>query len=410
VDKGVGTFASIFNPTLTAPYMNASAQYPNPTSSGPQRATYPPGSGDNVPPDFPDLLGLITAHSSSGSASAAPGSGMADAGVGSAVTIPALGLSIGRASSHVEVSGNTGPAISRVVTTLHDIDLRVPAPPGGVALPIPLSAGSELLHIGTLVLTATTERSPGAAQATSQSQLEASGVSVLGQSARLDQNGLTVLGSPSALNGPIRQLIQQLSSPKCTPNPPIGVPNGPSLPASQPVFTIGPPVLRNQLTHGGNERSVAMSGLTICMATIVPVPNASSNPVSPTPTIYTITLGNLDSSAYGIALPSDTSSGGTFVPVLPETGVVPGGTDTTTTITTPGSPGSNGAGAGGGNAGGSQQGLVAVLTGGILSPRVVVTMASLAELALLVTLWLSYRRARSLRALDAAAESPMDLV
>jgi hypothetical protein len=412
VDTAVGTFAAIFNPTLTAPYEHAQASYPNPNSSGPQRATFPPGSSDNVPPDFPDILGLTSAHSSSGSASAAPGRGVADAGVGSAVTIPALGLSIGRASSHVEVSGATGPAISEVVTALHDVDLRVPASPGGIALPMPLPAGTTLLHIGALTLTAITERAPGAAAATSHTSMAVSDVEVLGHSARLDQNGLSVDGVPSPLNGRIGQLIAALGSRRCTPNPPIGVPNGPSLPVSQPVLTVGPPVLEDQASHGGNERTVSMTGLTLCLAGITPVPNASAQPLSPTPTIYTITLGTAASSAYGITLPQETGlSVGGLPPSLPETGMVPGGFDTTTTTTggTPGTPGSVGAASTGGSGGGVGA-LLATLTGGILNPKVVVTVATIAELVLLATLWLSYRLAAATRRHDASPTSRMDLI
>jgi len=411
VDSAVDTFAAIFNPTLTAPYERAQASYPNPGSSGPQRATFPPGSSDNVPPDFPDLFGLASAHSSSGSATAAPGRGVADAGVGSAVTVPALGLSIGRTSSHVEVSGDTGPAIAMVVTTLHDVDLRVPAPPGGIALPVPLPVGTTLLHIGALTLTAVTERAPGAATAVSHTSMAVSDLTVLGHSARIDQNGISLDGSPSALNGPIGQLIGALGSRQCTPNPPIGVPNGPSLPASQPVLTIGPPVVQDQLSHAGNERTVAMTGLTLCLAAIAPVPNASSQPLSPTPTVYTITLGNATSSAYGISLPQETGlSIGGLPPSLPESGVLPGGVDTTTTTTggTPGTP-AGATPAIGGSRGGSGS-LLARLTGGILSPQVVVTVATLAELALLGTLWLSYRLAAAPRRDDPSPGSRMDLI
>jgi len=412
VDQAVNTVAGVLNPTLTAPYEHASATYPNPAGSGPQRATFPPGSADNVPPDFPDILGLASAHSSSGSATAAPGRGVADAGVGSAVTVPALGLSVGRTSSHVEVSGDTGPAIATVVTTLQDVDLRVPSVPGGIALPVPLPAGTVLLHIGELVLTATTERAPGAAAATSRTSLEASGVTVLGHSARLDQGGLSVDGTPSPVDSVVSQLFGALSSQRCTPQPPIGVPNGPQLPVSQPVLSIGPPVLHDTPSHNGNERSVSMSALTICLAGIAPVPNASSQPLSPTPTIYTITLGSASSSAYGITLPSDSGGAvGPLLPSLPQTGVsVPGGLDTTTS-TTPGSPGSAGAGAAPGSAApASSRGLVAWLTGGILTPRAVVAVAGLAELALLATLWIAWRRSLSPRVDEAAPRSRMDLV
>lgn len=408
VSSGVDTVASVVNPTLTAPYEHAVATYPNPASPGPQRASFPPGSRDNVPPDFTDLLGLLSVQSSSGSATAGPGDGVADAGVGSAVSIPALGLSIGRTSSHVEVSGASGPAVSRVVTTLHDVDLRVPSLPGGVALPLP--AGTELLHIGSLVLTVTTQRTPGAASATSQTNLDAADVTVMGHSARLDQNGLSLDGSPSPLNGPIAQLIGALSSSRCTPQPPVGVPNGPSLPVSQPVLTIGPPVLHDQTTHGGNERSVSMSGPTLCLATIAPVPNTSAQPLSPTPVIYTITLGDAQSSAYGISFPAESLPVlAPLLPAPPQTGVVPPGGMSTVTTTIPGSAGSNGSTHA--HPRSTITGDAWLLTrGGLLSPRVVAAVASLAELALLATLWVAYRMAAASRRRERAEADPLDLV
>ena len=52
-----------------------------------------------------------------------------------------------------------------------------------------------------------------------------------------------------------------------------------------------------------------------------------------------------------------------------------------------------------------------MLTGGILSPKAVITVASFAELALLATLWLSYRLAAAARRAAAlSARDHMDLV
>jgi hypothetical protein len=412
INAVVSQFAATFNPYLTVPYEHADASYPN-GSGSPQRAVFPPPGPNNTPPqgpdnyDFPDLFGIAGAHNSVGTATAGPGSGVADAGEGSAVSIPALGLSIGRVSSHVEVhGGNGGAATSSVVTSLQNVDLVLPAPPA----PLPGSA-TPLLHIGTLVLTASTARAPGAAQATSHTDLQATGVTVAGLSARLDENGLTLNGSPSPLNGPISQLIATLSSPQCTPNPPVGVPNGPSLPASQPVLTIGAPVLHDQLSHHGNERTVGMTGLTLCLATIAPVPNTSGAP-SPTPTIYTVTLGDATSSAYGVSLPQE-STGTALLPAMPQTGTldVGGGavTDTVVTNNPPQSPAQTPATT---QQPGGLSRLLATLTGGILSPNVVVAVASMAELTLLATLWLSYRLTAGRRRPDddSASASHLDLV
>lgn len=417
VDGIVTNYVAPFNPLLTVPYEHAFAGYPNATGA-PQRAVYPPpvptssnGAQLQAPalPDFADPLGLVSVHSTLGEAQAGPGSGVADSGIGSAVSIPALGLSIGRISSHVEVHGGTtstgGAATSTVVTTLQNVDLATTSASG-----LPLPNGTALLHIGTLVLTATTERTPGAAHATSKSTLEASGVSVAGQSARLDENGLTVLGQPSALNPLAKQIVDtvnSLSGPQCTPNPPIGVPNLGTI-TSQPVMKIGLPQVQSQVTHGGNEASVSLTGPTLCIATTAPIPG--TNGVAATPTIYTVTLGDVSSSAYGISFPAEATSIAPLPPPLPETGVAgaTGGIDTSTIITNPGAsstpppaPTQRPL---------ASRGLAAILTGGILSPQVVVTMATLAELALLATLWLSYRLAAAARADDASAASRMDMV
>jgi hypothetical protein len=401
VGAGISTFAALFNPVLTVPYEHAEAIYPNPASPGPQHAAFPRGSADSIPPDFPDLFGLISAHSSTGSVTAGQGTGTADAGVGSAVSIPALGLRIGRISSHVDVHGDGTASVSDVSTTLHDIDVGAPA----------------LLHIGTMVLTATTQRSAGAARATSHTNLEATGVTVAGVAARFDQNGLSVQGSPSPLNAAAQQIISSLNSPQCTPAAPVDVP-GLGSTTSQPQFRIGPPTLQDQVTHNGNEDTVAMTGPTLCIATSAPIPGTSGG-IAATPTIYTITLGSLSSSAYGVSLPADTASTD-FSSAFPDTGAsltVGGasGADTTTVNggdtaaaapTTGTTPPGNSAGRP------APRGLYAVLTGGILSRRVVVTVAVLAELALLGTLWSSWLLARSARrrAADQSPTTRMDLI
>lgn len=414
VDSVVSTFAATFNPTLTAPYLHAEAMYPN-ADNAPQRSAYPPAGPGNVPPqlpelpDFPDVFGLMSAHNSLGSAKAGPGSGVADSGEGSAVSIPALGLSIGRISAHVEMhGGNGGTATSSVVTTLHDIDFAPPPPPSvpGLPLPTPPSAGT-LLHIGVLVLSATTQRAPGAAHATSHTSLEASGVSLAGQSARLDEHGFSINGTPNpALNGAMQQLIAALNSPSCQPLAPISVPGAGSL-TSQPQMQIGTPQLQDQLSHNGNEDAVSMNGPTLCVATSAPIPG--TNGVAATPTVYRITLGSVASSAYGVSLPEEGALNLAFSPSLSTTGGGGAGSVSNTTITNPGSSSSSSTAQGGAHPGGLR-GLLATLTGGILSPPVVVSVASLAEIALLATLWLSYRLAGAPAAGDASPTTRMDLV
>jgi len=415
VDSVVSTFAATFNPTLTVPYERAEAGYPN-ADNAPQRSVYPPAGPGNVPPqapelpDFPDVFGLISAHNSLGTATAAPGSGVADSGVGSAVSIPALGLSIGRISTHVEMhGGNGGTATSRVTTTLHNVDFAPPPPPSqpGVPLPAPPQSGA-VLHIGTLVLTATTMRAPGAAHATSRTSLEATGVSIAGQSARLDEHGFSVNGTPQqSLDSAVQQLISALNSPSCQPLAPLSLPGLGSL-TSQPQMQIGTPQLQDTLSHNGNEDSVAMDGPTLCLATTAPIPGSGG--VAATPTVYRITLGSVASSAYGVSLPQASALNLQFPPTLSTTSGGAPGSVTSTTVDNAGS-GSSGTAQGGAPSGlRGLRGLLARLTGGILSPQVVVTVATLAEIALLATLWLSYRLATAPPPGDATPASRLDLV
>jgi len=157
---------------------------------------------------------------------------------------------------------------------------------------------------------------------------------------------------------------------------------------------------------------VAMNGPTLCIATTVPI--AGSNGLAVTPTIYTVTLGSLSSAAYGVSFGGD-SAGSTFSPNLTDTGttpVNPAGIDTTTVT---GGASASAPGAAPPPAPSSHpaaRGLFATLTGGILSRRVVVTVALLAEMALLGTLWASWLLARSARrrAVDDSPTTRMDLI
>ncbi|HZS13732.1 MAG TPA: hypothetical protein VFC09_03950 [Candidatus Dormibacteraeota bacterium] len=413
VNPLITTYVAPWNPQLTTPYEHAQVTYPDPTRPGAQQAGFPVGSSGPVPPDFTDLLGLLSAQSSLGSVSASQGAGVADAGAGSAVSVPAMGLHIGRVSSHVDVHGDATGTVSNVVVTLHDVDLGQPSIPGITVPATP--GGTALLHIGVLVVSATAQRTAAAAHAVSHSSFEASGVTVAGQAARLDQNGLSVEGSPSPLDAAAQQVIAALNStsPGCTVQTPVNVPGLGSI-TSQPSLHVDTPSIRDQLTHNGNEDSVDVNGPTLCIASSVPVPG--SNGFAATPTIYSITLGSVSSSAYGVSFPSDGGSV-TFSPTLSDTsGSVPGGAAgiDTTTVT---NPGTGGSGAGSGPpapvpshpAGHT---LFAVLTGGILSRRVVVTVAVLAELALLGTLWSSWLLSRGARrrGLDDSPTTRMDLI
>lgn len=416
VNPLITTYVAPWNPQLTATYEHAQVTYPDPSHPGSRSAGFPVGSSGPVPPDFTDLLGLLSAQSSLGSVSAGPGAGVADAGAGSAVSVPALGLHVGRISSHVDVHGDATGTVSNVAVTLHDVDLGRPSLPG-VALP-PTPAGTSLLHIGLLVVSATTQRSAGAAHATSKSSFEATGVSVAGQSARLDQNGLSLDGSPQpALNGAVQQLVAALNgtSPDgCVVQPPLNLPRLGSI-TSQPSLHVDPPAVREQPGHNGNEDTVDVNGPTLCIATSAPVPG--SNGFAATPTIYSITLGSVSSSAYGVSFPPD-SGGSLFSPTLTDTGNGPlgaaAGIDTGTSVTNPGSAGATPGGAPVAPPPASpQRVLSAVLTGGILSRGAVATVAVFAELALLGTLWSSWLAARGARRRGVLDDSPttrMDLI
>ncbi|HXA30202.1 MAG TPA: hypothetical protein VN193_15805 [Candidatus Angelobacter sp.] len=408
VGSAITTYVAPYNPLLTAPYEHAQATYPNGTSSSAQRAGFPPGTGDGVPPDFDDLNGVISAHSSTGTVLAEQGHGNARAGVGSAISVPALGLRVGRIDAQVDVRGGASGAVSQVTTTLHDVDLGTPSLPG-VSLPSP-PTGTSVLHIGLLVLTATTQRPAGADRATSQTSLEASGVTVAGVAARFDQNGLSLQGSPSPLNAVAQQIVGALNSPQCTPTPPISLP-GLGSTTSTPSLRIGPPTLQDQVAHGGNEDTVGMTGPTLCIATTAPIPGSGG--LAATPTIYTVTLGNLSSSAYGVSLPAG-SSNLAFAPTVSDTGgassvnaagIDTGAATTTTTAPTVAPPPSTAPPPPAGRS------LFATLTGGILSRRVVVLVALLAEAALLGTLWTSWLASRRPRPQpDESPTTRMDLL
>jgi len=151
---------------------------------------------------------------------------------------------------------------------------------------------------------------------------------------------------------------------------------------------------------------VAMDGPTLCLATTAPIPGSGG--VAATPTVYRITLGSVASSAYGVSLPQAGALNLQFPPTLSTTsGGIPGSV-TSTTIDNAGSGSTSGTAQGGAPSG--LRGLLARLTGGILSPQVVVTVATLAEIALLATLWISYRLATAPPPGDASPASRLDLV
>jgi hypothetical protein len=334
------------------------------------------------------------------------------------VSVPALGLSVGRISSHVDVHGDATGTVSNVTVTLHDVDLGTPAIPG-VAFPT-AATGTSVLHIGALVVTATTQRAAGAAHATARSSFEASGVTVAGQGARLDQNGLSLAGTPSLFNptaatlwAQAQQVVTALNArfAGCAAQPPVELPGAGSV-TSQPSIALEPPSVKEQPSHNGNEDTVDVSGPTLCIVSGVPIPG--SNGFAVTPTVYTITLGSVSSSAYGISFPADDTTA--FSPALNDNGGsgvgVGAGVDTTTTVTQPGGVSGGGSTPAPTAAHPTTRPLYAVLTGGILSKRVVVTVAVVAELALLGTLWASWLAARSARRRvpDDSPATRMDLV
>lgn len=264
-----------FNQTLTYPYEHADAGYPNPAQPGTQTATL-----DGAPDaQVTDPTGLFHVDGSPARAVAGETFTSADAGYGVAaqtqapatsapmLTIPSLGISIGRVSAHSAASVGSSAVSQDAVCELDGIDI---APPGAAPL-----------HIGALLARVHTERSVSAATATASHQVEFSGVTYNGQGASLDDSGLTAGGQ----HVPFTLPPQQQSLPGLQGPTSVAL-NGTTVGSKQP---------------NPDEASVNLTGATIVIKSSAPIPNAiPPSGVGFTPVTWTIRLASLGSTTYAV--------------------------------------------------------------------------------------------------------------
>ena len=293
------------NPALEYPIEHASASYPRAGSTAPQESTYLGAS--NVA--AADPTGLLSLDGTAGDAKADAQSATADAGAGSALSVPLLGLSVGRFSSHSESQVGQAAVTSDVSCTLGNVDF---SPPGT----------GYSLHIGSLTATLHGERSIKAPKATSSTSLEISGMTVTQTTGgkttttNLSPAGNTVTVPASLSNVAIPQL----------PNLPLPVP----VPASLQSLSLTGTTSGSALSSANNEVTSSMSAATLTMQTTAPVPTSIPTgppacltnpqeiaqclpsliptggglPITSAPATYTMQLASLDSRAYGLVSPS----------------------------------------------------------------------------------------------------------
>ena len=316
------TLVSPYDPVLTTTYEHVQVVYPDPTRKGPQQATFGADPSVAIPG------GQLAINAAAGKVFADSGVGTADAGAGGAVSIPAIGLNIGRESSHVEVHNLSDRVTSDAVSSVSDLDFNPPSIPvpssavpgaggllGAVATALALPNG-PILHIGSIVTTVHTERVAGAAAATATHSVVFGGVTVLGQAASIDDGGVHLNGKPQgpAIQSVVSALNQLFSA--------AGAVNG-AVPSSAPVIggqviipegTMTGPLVKDSKSHSNNEDHVTISGLTLSVKGTLLEPTQSEGAVlnpdpSHPPTLvpgaatYTITLASADSSAYGFSFP-----------------------------------------------------------------------------------------------------------
>ena len=291
-----------FNTTLTYPYEHADAGYPNPESPGDQTATL----GNLPSPTFTDPSGIIGVDGASGTSKAGNGYAVADAGIGASTAVatpaspaavtslPTVGISVGRVSAH-SASEVLSDRVTQVSTcTLDDVEINVP--------------GAPQIHIGALVATATTQRLLSANGATGSENVEFTGVTVNGKGATIDQRGLTINGHTVPLS-PSGSVTPPTSVPCLSGTPCVGTPT---------LALAGTTVARKQ--RSSNEYAVGATGATLTLTTSAPVPDSITpscpkppncgSPVSNTPVVYNIMLGNVASEAYGLPAQSLSSTSG----------------------------------------------------------------------------------------------------
>jgi hypothetical protein len=297
-----------FNPALTYPYEHAEAGYPDPTKPGPQTATY--AGAPNAATGDPS--GVFTVNAGAATATAGDGFATADSGAGAAATaavpavpavvsLPWLGVSVGRVAAHSEAHVLASKVTQDSTCTLHDVEIAVP--------------GAAAIHIGAVAATAHAERALSAARAAASESIQFSGVTVNGQGATLDQNGLTVGGHP----------VTGLPQPTTLPTPPVTVPQPSGVPVSTTPPTVavsGSDVSTKQPT--ADEVSLTATGATVTITSTTPLPNGvPPTGISSTPTVYTLHIATLASEAYGLPAGSNTVGVGDVIGGV--TGILGGG-------------------------------------------------------------------------------------
>lgn len=393
---------ALANPFVTTPYEHVQASYPNVRSPGRQQAAY-----FGTDPSVADPTGSIAVQGAFGKVVADKDLAVADAGAGTAVTVAPLGLHIGRSSAHVELHGLGDRATSDAVAEVDNVDLALPQLPlpGGVpglsALPQPL------LHIGSIVSRVHTERVAGAPRATSTHSLEIAGVTVLGQSATIDDRGIHLMQQNLSLQ-PVVDAINQLFTISGMID---GQLKGVPVVGGQPIIPTGSmagPVVTDQISHNQNEATSTVSGLTLSLTGTVLVPSETQNllnvppPIDPknpptlvaSPATFTITLASVQSSAYGYTFPplppssfSPATASGELTSEVPLQG-------SSTDIGAPVASASTSEGTAGPRATRTipPQAVrpASSLFGGLLTRPAAIALASLAELVILVALVSAY--------------------
>jgi hypothetical protein len=291
------------NPHLEYPIEHASASYPNPEVAGPQEQTYL-GAPNAA---YSDPTGIIGVDGTAGDAKADALSASAESGAGAAVSLPMLGLSIGRVLASATATVDDSAVSDDVSCSLQDVSVT---PPGS----------SETLHIGSLIETLQTQRPLTGGSASEKHTLQLADVTVDGKDVLpAGQGPITI---PSGV--PTSQSFPAPPSPQCNPSLPDQQLLCTQTPALQSV-SLAATAEQDALSANGNEISSTLTAATIVIKTTAPVPSSippvvcggippnptqcpsTPNPLSTTPAVYTLQLANLDSQTYG--LPTQTVGG-----------------------------------------------------------------------------------------------------
>lgn len=272
------TVANPLNPHLEYPIEHANAAYPDPSSPGDQEATYLGAPNAS----FTEPSGAISVDGASGDAKAGASYAAADAGAGAATSLAPLGISVGRVSSHASAVVSAGAVSDTVSCTLHDVGI---APPGS----------GHSLHIGTLIASLQTVRTLTGSGATASHTVQLSDVTLDGKNvAPAGGGGLAFPpGVPTTVTFP--------QPPACS----SIVPPCPSVPVSLQSMSWGGTAHADSLGANRNEETSTLTVATVTLQTTAPVPSSipptsNGNPITSAPTTYTLQLGSLDSSAYGL--------------------------------------------------------------------------------------------------------------